>query len=257
MTGERQGLLGPGDPPPFSVVQGEPECPFLLTCDHGGRVLPSALGTLGLSELDLDRHIAWDIGAAQLSERLARALGAFLIVQTYSRLVIDCNRPLHTRSSIAEISEATFIPGNDDVSALEAERRAAAVFHPYHARIDEELERRRKASLPTTYIAVHSFTPRFLEIDRTVEVGVLYGRDTRFAHRVLERLRQASRWVVGDNEPYSVNELGDYGVIQHAERRSLPYVELEIRQDLIADEVGQIEWANTLAAILRDAVGTG
>ena len=253
MTGESQGLLGPEDPPPFRVVEGEPESPFLLTCDHGGRVVPRALGTLGLAEQDLDRHIAWDIGAAQLSERLARALGSFLIVQTYSRLVIDCNRPLRAKSSIAEISEATLIPGNDGVSELEAERRAAAVFHPYHARIDHELERRRKASLPTTYIAVHSFTPRFLEADRTVEVGVLYNRDTRFAHRVLERLQRASRWVVGDNEPYSVSELGDYGVIQHAERRSLPYAELEIRQDLIADEVGQIEWADILATILRDA----
>jgi predicted N-formylglutamate amidohydrolase len=257
MNREHEGLLGPEDPPPFRVVTGEPDSPFLLTCDHGGRVLPRALGTLGLSGHDLERHIAWDIGAAQLAEHLARALGSFLIVQTYSRLVIDCNRPLHAKSSIAEISEATVVPGNQGVSATEAERRAAAIFRPYHARIDDELERRRKASLPTTYIAVHSFTPRFLETDRKVEVGVLYGRDPRFAHRVLERLRRASRWVVGDNEPYAVSELSDYGVIQHAERRSLPYVELEIRQDLIAEEGGQVEWAGILAAILRDAVEKG
>jgi predicted N-formylglutamate amidohydrolase len=215
--------------------------------------LPRALGTLGVSSGDLERHIAWDIGAAQLAERLARALGSFLILQTYSRLVIDCNRPLDTPGSIVEVSEATRIPGNQGLPAADAERRAAAVFHPYHARIEEELERRRRASLPTIYVAVHSFTPRFLEADRPFHVGVLYGRDTRFAHRVLSRLRRDPRWIVGDNEPYFVSELTDYGIIQHAEQRSLLCVELEIRQDLIAEESGQIEWAEILASALLEA----
>jgi predicted N-formylglutamate amidohydrolase/dipeptidyl aminopeptidase/acylaminoacyl peptidase len=246
-------LLGPDDPAPFRVLDGEPTSPFLFTCDHAGRVIPSRLGTLGLSAAELERHIAWDIGASKLAELLARALNGFLIVQTYSRLVIDCNRPLGAHSSIATLSEATPIPGNLGLSLSEAEQRAAAIFRPYHARIERELARRDHASIPTIYVAVHSFTPRYLDVERPMHVGVLYGSDARFAHQVLHRLRSDARWIIGDNEPYRVSELTDYGVIQHAERRRIPYVEIEIRQDLIADEAGQLFWADLLANVLVDA----
>ncbi len=246
-------LLGPDDPPPFRVLEGEPTSPFLFTCDHAGREIPPSLAKLGVSDAELERHIAWDIGAAQLAELLARALNGFLIVQTYSRLVIDCNRPLDAHSSIAALSEATLIPGNQGLSAAEAERRAAAIFRPYHARIERELGRRDRGNIPTIYVAVHSFTPRFLDVERHMHVGVLYGSDARFAHQVLHRLQNDKRWVVGDNEPYRVSEVTDYGVIQHAERRGLPYVELEIRQDLIAEEAGQRLWAQLLAEVLVDA----
>lgn len=246
-------LLGQGDPPPFRVLEGRPTSPFLLTCDHAGRVIPASLGDLGLPEHELSRHIAWDIGAAQVTERLAELLGAFSILQTYSRLVIDCNRPLDSKTSIAELSEATRIPGNQGITALEAEQRASAVFRPYHERIERELSRRRDSGLPTIYVAVHSFTPTYLEETRPMHAGVLYGSDARFAHRVLSRLRADSRWVVGDNEPYRVSETSDYGVIQHAERRGIPYVELEIRQDLIGDEAGQATWAELTAGVLLDA----
>ena len=246
-------LLGPEDPPPFRVLAGEPNSVFLLTCDHGGRILPRSLGDLGLPEFELQRHIAWDIGAAALAERLAQRLGAFLITQTYSRLVIDCNRPLDAQSSIAQLSEATAIPGNVGLSEVEAEQRAAAIFRPYHARIEQELERRQRASQPSVYVAVHSFTPRYLDVDRAVQVGVLYGKDARFARFVLNWLRSEERWVVGDNEPYFVSEQTDYGVIQHAERRALPYVELEVRQDLVASAAGQAEWAEVFARALVGA----
>jgi predicted N-formylglutamate amidohydrolase len=249
-------LLAAADPPPFAVTEDRAQSPFLLTCDHAGRVIPSRLGTLGLPESELVRHIAWDIGAAQVTERLAAKLGAFSILQTYSRLVIDCNRPLDAKSSIAELSEATTIPGNQGVTAEEASERASAIFHPYHARIERELERREQLSAPTIYVAVHSFTPRYLGESRSMHAGVLYGNDSRFAHRVLTRLRADGRWVVGDNEPYSVSEATDYGVIQHAERRGLPYVELEIRQDLIAEATGQRDWADFLAEVLVDAAQT-
>jgi len=246
-------LLGADDPPPFRVLDGNPDSPFLITCDHAGRTLPRALGNLGLPAEELERHIAWDIGAAKVTEHLARRLGSFAILQTYSRLAIDCNRPLGAQSSIAELSEATVIPGNRGVTPAEAERRARAIFRPYHERIERELERRERAGVPTVYVAVHSFTPRFLGVERAVHAGVLYGKDARFAHEVLARLRAEGSFSVGDNEPYSVSELSDYGVIQHAERRSHPYVELEIRQDLIAGEPGQLEWAERLARILADA----
>lgn len=248
-------LLGPDDPPPFQLLEGQPGSPFLLTCDHAGRRIPRSLGSLGLTEADLERHIAWDIGAAGLGRQLAQLLNGFFIEQTYSRLVIDCNRPLDAQSSIAELSEATPIPGNRGLGRAEAERRAAAIFRPYHTRIERELLRRQKSGVPTIYVAVHSFTPRFLNLDRPMHVGVLYGSDARFARQVLERLRADGRWVVGDNEPYRVGATTDYGVIHHAERRGLPYVELEIRQDLLASPNGQRAWAELLANVLVDAAG--
>lgn len=249
-------LLAADDPPPFRAREGEATSPFLFTCDHAGRVIPPSLGNLGVPESELTRHIAWDIGAAQLAEKLAAKLGGFLILQTYSRLVIDCNRPLDAKSSIAELSEATLIPGNQGLSAEDAERRAREIFRPYHARIERELARRHRLRLPTIYVAVHSFTPRYLNVDRPMHAGVLYGTDARFAHQVLARLRADGRYVVGDNEPYRVSEATDYGVIHHAERRGLPYVELEIRQDLIAESAGQTEWAELLAQVLVDAART-
>jgi predicted N-formylglutamate amidohydrolase len=179
-----------------------------------------------------------------------------LILQTYSRLVIDCNRPLDAKSSIAELSEATVVPGNQGITAEEAERRASAIFRPYHARLEREILRRHRLGTPTIFVAVHSFTPRYLNVDRPMHAGVLYGKDARFAHQVLARLRADGRWVVGDNEPYRVSEATDYGVIHHAERRGIPYVELEIRQDLIAESAGQSEWADFLADVLVDAART-
>jgi predicted N-formylglutamate amidohydrolase len=103
---------------------------------------------------------------------------------------------------------------------------------------------------------VHSFTPRFLNVDRPMHAGILYGKDARFAHQVLARLRADGRYLVGDNEPYRVSDTTDYGVLYHAERRGIPYVELEIRQDLITDSAGQTEWAELLAQVLVDAART-
>jgi predicted N-formylglutamate amidohydrolase len=241
-------LLSEDDPPPFRVIPGR--SPFLVTCDHAGNRLPARLGDLGLTPDELGTHIAWDIGAAAVAEQLGRRLDAFVILQTYSRLVIDCNRPLDQQSSIVDLSEATEIPGNRAISAAEAEARARAVFHPYHARIREELERRSAAAEPTVLIAMHSFTPRFLGQARRWHAGVLYHRDVRLAHPVLELLRRESGLEVGDNEPYSVSETSDYGVIRYGEQLGHPYVELEVRQDLIADEQGQTKWAERLARIL-------
>jgi predicted N-formylglutamate amidohydrolase len=226
----------------------------VITCDHAGRAIPERLGTLGLSAAELDTHVAWDIGAAGLAESLGAALGGFVILQTYSRLVIDCNRPLHVESSIATKSEYTLVPGNQDVSRSEAELRESEIFAPYHQRIDRELERREREGRPAVYVAVHSFTPRYMGTDRVWHAGVLYGKDARLGRAVFELLGQEAGLVVGDNEPYAVSELTDYGIVQHAERRGLLCVELEIRQDLIADAAGQAIWTERLARILPGAV---
>src|ERR1700722_876093 len=135
-------LLGTEDVPPVFEENAGSRSPFLLTSDHYGRIIPRALGDLGLPSSELTRHIAWDIGIAGVAEALSKHLDAHLIAQRYSRLVIDCNRPPQAASSIPRISEATVIPGNEGLSIEAAEARRSALFDPYHRRIDEIIDRR-------------------------------------------------------------------------------------------------------------------
>jgi len=248
-----ESLIAPDEPPAFKISHEQGRSSYFLTCDHGGNLLPRALGALGLPVFELERHIAWDIGAAALARQLADALDAFLIVQTYSRLAIDCNRPLHSPSSIAPISESSAIPGNQRVSPADADARRRQIFQPYHDRIGAELDARKVLGRPTILAAIHSFTPVFKAESRPWHVGVLYNRDVRLAHILLKLFRGESGLVVGDNRPYSVTDESDYAIPIHGERRSIPHVELEVRQDLIADEAGQTVWAQRLERALRRA----
>lgn len=246
-------LLGSEDPPPFELVSGTPRSRYVITCDHASRRIPRALGSLGLPDHELERHIAWDIGVADLGQELARLLDATLILQGYSRLVIDVNRSLDRPDSIATTSEDTPIPGNAGVSPEDARARATEIFEPYHACIRRELDERQRRNQPTTLILLHSFTPVYRAVARAWHAGVLHLRDTRLAHPVLHALRAEPGLVVGDNEPYAASELTDYGIVQHAEKRGLLHVELEVRQDLIADAWGAREWAERLARVLHAA----
>lgn len=245
-------LLAPHEPRPFEVRPSRGS-PFLITVDHASRRIPEALGDLGLSPAELERHIAWDIGAAATGRLLAERLGAFLILQGYSRLVIDCNRPLASDASICTRSEDTDIPGNVGLTAEQRAQRVDEVFWPYHRAIEAELERRRTAGEDTVLVALHSFTPIYRGDARKWHGGVLHGPDARLAAPVLDLLT-ADGLTIGDNEPYRVSEESDYGAIVYGERPGNPYVELEIRQDLIAQEAGQLEWAERLARVLPEAL---
>jgi predicted N-formylglutamate amidohydrolase len=246
-------LLEPDEPGPVSLVNETGASAFFLTCDHGGRAIPRRLRRLGLAEADTLRHIAWDIGIAGVGRLLSRLLDAPLVVQTYSRLVIDCNRDPEVPSSIPEISEATEIPGNRNLTASERAARREAVFRPYHEAISAALDRRRAADRAAVLVALHSFTPVFKGASRPWHAGVLYNRDARLAHPLLALLRGEPGLIVGDNEPYAVGDLSDYTVPVHGERRGLVHVEIEIRQDLIAEPAGQAEWAERLARLLPTA----
>ncbi|MES1187138.1 MAG: N-formylglutamate amidohydrolase [Myxococcales bacterium] len=246
-------LLGEYDPAPFRVLQGSAASPYIIVCDHAGRSVPRALGSLGLSEADLGRHIAWDLGAAALARRLGTELGAWVILQEYSRLVIDCNRPLDSPDSIVQHSEDTVVPGNLAISPEQAEARAHCIFGPYHARISRELTERATRGQASILIFLHTFTPTFRGVARPWHAGVLRHKDGRVATPLLRALRAEPDLVVGDNEPYAASEQTDYGLIEHGERRGLPHVELEVRQDLLADAQGQEAWALRLARLLREA----
>ena len=244
-------LLTADDPSPVRVLREAGTSDLFLTADHAGRVIPRALGDLGVSDAEMQRHIAWDIGIASVTEQLSEMLDATAVLQTYSRLVIDCNRHPSWPSAMPEISEHTFIPGNADLSAEAKAARVSAIFTPYHDRIGALLDAR--ADRRTVLIAMHSFTPSFKGESRAMHVGMLYNRDPKLALILMDLLRQEGDLVVGDNAPYAVTEDSDYGVPVHGEKRGLPHVEVEIRQDLIITPEGQQSWARRFARLLTKA----
>jgi predicted N-formylglutamate amidohydrolase len=246
-------LLDSDEPYPVDCRRLDGTSDFFLTCDHAGRRLPRSLGTLGLGEADLGRHIAWDIGAAAVAEGMSERLGAALVLQRYSRLVIDCNRPPSAPTSIATVSEGTEIPGNRDLTPHHAHARMREIFDPYHDRIDVELELRRRAMRRTVLVSVHSFTPVFHNERRPWHLGLLYNRDPAFARCLSDEL-DGSGLTVGHNEPYAVSDVTDYTIPVHGERRGIPHVMVEVRQDLIEKQEGQEEWAERLSGLLRRAL---
>jgi predicted N-formylglutamate amidohydrolase len=243
-------LLAEDEPLPFEVAGRDGRSPFVVICDHAGSRLPRALGTLGLSAAELASHVAWDIGAGGVARRLAATLDAFVACQVYSRLVIDCNRPLGAADSIVTLSERTVVVGNQNLTPGAAAARAGELFHPYHDQIRRELDRRKQANRPSVLVAVHSFTPVFLDRARPWHVGVLFNREARLAEALLRLLRAEGDLVVGCNEPYAASAQSDFSIVHHGEDRGLQCVEIEIRQDLIAHEAGQIAWAARLARLL-------
>ena len=248
-------LLGPNDPPPVEVVRADGASPFFLSCDHAGKRFPERLGTLGLGAEQIERHITYDIGAAGVARGLSERLDAPLVLQTYSRLVVDCNRWPTADDFITPLSEDTEIPGNRDISHAEAKARETEVFRPYHDAISTALDERRDSGRLTAFVSVHSCTPVFHGVWRPWHVGVLYEYDPRLAKILMGLLNDEGELVVGDNEPYFLTEHKDYGVPVHGHRRGLPHVELEIRQDLITTPGGQREWAERIADILREGLG--
>lgn len=247
-------VLTEEDPSPVRVVNPGGPSPFLLIGDHAGNRVPARLGTLGLDEAERARHIAWDIGIAALGKALAARLGAAFVAQTYSRLVVDCNRAPDAPDAIAPVSDGTMVPGNAGLAAAERDARFAEIHEPYHRAIAAEIARRDAAGAPTVLVALHSFTPRMGSASRPWHAGVLHGGgDVRFALACLEALRERGDLVVGDNEPYRMDQI-DYTVPRHAFPRGRPYLELEVRQDLIADPAGAERWAGILADVLPRAL---
>jgi predicted N-formylglutamate amidohydrolase len=251
-AGDTAHLLTQADVPPVLEFNETGSSPFLFTCDHYGKIIPHALGDLGLSESELTRHIAWDIGIAGVAERLSSEMNAHLIAQRYSRLVIDCNRPPGAASSIPMISEATTIPGNEGLAPEAAEIRRREIFDPYHRRINDIIDARLHRGQPTVLVALHSFTPVYAGIARPWHIGTLYHRDRTLPPLMLQHLRAEGDLVVGDNEPYAVSDQTDYTIPVHGEMRGLINSGIEIRQDLIGDQFGQHQWADRLARILGE-----
>ena len=250
-------LLQAGDPDPVEPINSAGPSAIFLTCEHAGRAVPAALGDLGVPTGEMHRHIAYDVGAEGVARGLSARLDAALILQRYSRLVIDCNRPFEAKDSVVTESDGTAVPANRDVTDADRRRRYVEIHQPLHAAIAAALDRRQAAAKPLFLVSVHSFTPvmRATGAVRDFELGLLYNRDPRLAERLAATFRGANPDItVKLNAPYHVDDISDYTIPVHGERRGIPHVLLEVRNDLINDARGQQEWADRLAGPLRLAV---
>lgn len=225
---------------------------WLLLCDHASNRVPPALGNLGLSAEDLRRHIAWDIGAADVARQLARQLRAPLIEHRMSRLVIDANRGFDDPTLIPASSDGIPIPGNRELAESERLRRWRMYHEPYHARIQRHLDHLAACRIVPFVVAVHSFTPCLGEagVHRPWPVGVLWRDDPRIAHVLIHELARDGT-LIGDNQPYNGHVALGYTVAHHAIRRGLPHTMIELRQDQLGTPAGRARWAARLHAALQ------
>ena len=252
-------LLAASDPDPVAWFNPGGASNIFLTCEHAGGAVPAARGELGFAPEEMDRHIAYDVGAVGVARALAGRLDAALVLQRYSRLVIDCNRPFEAADCIVRQSDGTAVPANADLSDAERFARYEEIHQPLHGAIAAALDRRKTAGKPSLLVSVHSFTPvmRATGAVRDFELGLLYNRDGRLAEGLAETFRAANPDVtVKLNAPYHVDDISDFTIPVHGERRGIPNVLIEVRNDLINDARGQQEWAERLAKPLRLAAET-
>ena len=228
---------------------------ILLLCDHATNIVPEdvAGGDLGLPPQEMARHIAWDIGAAGVTEALSGVLDAAALLSRFSRLVIDPNRGEDDPTLVMRLYDGTLVPANRAVGPAEIERRLEAFHRPYHRAVAAAIERLAAAGRAPALVAIHSFTPRLKgRAPRPWQVGILWHRDGRIALPLIARLR-AEGFYVGDNEPYSGELEGDT-MSRHGTRNGLPHVLIELRQDLIATPDDQRLWAERLAPMLAQVI---
>lgn len=245
-------LLGRDDPPPVVIINSDGASPLLLIGDHAGRLIPKSLNGLGVEPAAMNLHIAWDIGIAGTGEKLARSLDACFIRQTYSRLVVDCNRAPGTADAMPKASDGVAIPGNASLTDGDIAARQAEIYQPYQDAIAAELDRRRQMGQRCTLVALHSFTPVMDGFERPWRLGVLHRGDSALSDRMVVLLQRELGEAAGDNQPYSMDGT-DNTIPLHVDTRGIDYLELEIRQDLIADDDGQAWAAALIARLLLEA----
>jgi predicted N-formylglutamate amidohydrolase len=242
---------------PVAVVENsQGRSPILLICEHASNHLPARYGTLGLKPSDLESHIAWDPGALGVAKELSRLLDAPLIHASVSRLVLDLNREPSAPDSIWTLSERTTIPGNLDLDETERAIRVREVYEAFHGAVDAFADARKTAGQLTAIVSIHSFTPVYRDVPRPWQIGLIFDRDERYARSVEVGLKQDPTLIVGMNEPYSPADRVFHTLERHAERRGLPSLMIEIRNDLIRTQDGQASWARRLAPLLREGART-
>lgn len=232
------------------VLGGRGDAGLILVCDHAENTLPASYGTLGLPEGELQRHIAYDIGAKGVVERLAQMLDVPAVLSRFSRLLIDPNRGLDDPTLIMRFSDGAVIPGNRVLTAQERETRLAEWYRPYHTAIDQVIEAAHAFHPHPVLLSVHSFTEVWRGSIRPWQVGILWDADDRVAGPLIDTFVAEGDLLVGDNEPYTGKLQGDC-MWTHGTQRGLPHALIELRQDLIRDVTGQAAWAERIARVMR------
>ncbi len=246
-------LFSAAEPAAFELVNEQGKSNVVLVCDHASNHVPACLNKLGLTDDQLDDHIGWDPGAAAVARLLSKMLDAPLVLSAYSRLVIDCNRPLASDELIPEQSAGVNIPGNLNLSAYERDDRVQSLFIPYHDAIESLLDARLLSDPenPAIFLSIHSFTPFLFDEQRPWHIGVSHKTDDRFAKHLYNALTQQDDIIVGFNEPYPIEDAFDYSIPTHGEARGLPSAMIEIRQDGLTTQTGVERWAERIALAYR------
>lgn len=226
----------------------------ILICEHAGRQLPGFIGSLGVDDEVMSSHIAWDLGAAELSRILSEIVDAPLIMQRYSRLVYDCNRSFEAVDAIVERSDDVFIPENSGLSASQRQKRHDMVYQPFFQAVTDIIENLMASGRPPVIVTIHSFTPVYKGVRRTVELGILHDSDTRLADSLLSLTQEVDGYRAARNEPYSAEDGVTHTLITHGIKNKLPNVMLEIRNDLLSDTSAQETWAKRLASLISSAL---
>jgi len=242
-------LITSNDPPPMRVENASGTTPLLLVCDHASNYIPPHLGGLGLDPLRLHEHIAWDIGAADLTLQLAMRLNCPAVLANYSRLLVDVNRdPTHNDPSIIPaLSDGQIIPGNQGLSPAQRQQRIDQLHQPYHHEIRCQLENLKLIADAPALFSIHTFTPALQGATRPRpwHAGMLWNRDPRIAQPLMEHLRRHQHLIIGDNEPYSGREIA-HTIDRHGHLRGYPNCAIEIRQDLLQSYENTLDWADKL-----------
>lgn len=243
-------LVAPQSHETHTILTGRADAGFVLFCDHADNSFPPGYGTLGLPASELERHIAYDIGAASVVRQLSALLGAPAILSRYSRLLIDLNRGADDPTLVMRLSDGAIVPGNRHLTTEERDTRVRLYYEPYHRAAADMIDQCLAVSTPPVLVSIHSFTPAWKGVSRPWHAAVLWDKDPRLAQAALERLRAEPGLVIGDNEPYCGALRGDT-MWRHGTMRGIAHAIIEIRQDLIASADGQTAWAERLARILR------
>jgi predicted N-formylglutamate amidohydrolase len=246
----RQSVLTEADGDCVAVERPDGRSPFLVICEHASRALPERFGDLGLSRDALASHIAWDPGALAVARHISASLDATLIHQRFSRLIYDCNRPPDSSGAMPEVSEIYTIPGNQRLGAVERRARTEALYVPFHDRIRALLADRAARGQATVIVTIHSFTPVYMGRPRAVELGILHDEDRWLADRMLAAAADRPLYRIERNEPYGPEDGVTHTLRLHGVANDLHNVMIEVRNDLIGDEVSQGVVADYLTGLL-------
>lgn len=236
---------------PFDVFNPQGKAAVVIVCDHASNALPAEIGDLGVSPDDMQRHIAWDIGAAPIARYLAQAFDAPAVLCGTSRLVIDCNRKLHDPTLIPPVSDGVIVPANGELTEAQRQHRIEAYFHSYHAACRQVIEARCARGKRPLFLSIHSMTEQMNGSHRPWEISFSSNENRRATAPVLEALKEVPGLMVGDNQPYDMDPTQDYSTPEHALSRGLDYLQVEFRQDLVGEPGGQENYAAIFADALK------